>query len=109
MFRKILIGLLLAASALWGLLLAALHLLYSSNLPSVPDKDTAHIYRMVVNHGFVRFATDREVRTLQLMENGLPIAMVLFMSAIVLGLRLGVLHIRGEAPKAKNIPNRSKR
>jgi len=81
--------------------------LYCSNLPKVPDKKTGHIYRMVVNHGYVRFGTDRDVRTQQLMKNGLPIAALLFMSALLLGLRLGVLHVRGQAPRPTNLTNRS--
>lgn len=105
MLRRMLIGLLLGVSVLWAVFLAAIHLLYSSRLPSAPDSRTGHIYRMVVNHGYVRFGTDRESRILRVMENGLPIAGIVFASASLLGLWLGVFHIRGETPHAMNLPS----
>jgi hypothetical protein len=109
MLRKILIGLLLGVSVLWFLLGAVIHTLYYNNLPRVPDKNTGHIYRVVVNHGAVRYGTDRDARTLRLMQNGLPIAGLLFASALLLGLKLGVLHVRGEAPRVKNSTNRTEK
>jgi hypothetical protein len=101
MCRKILIGLLICASILWCLALVALQVLYSSHLPSVPNSNTGEIYRMVVNHGRVRFGTDREVRMLRVMEHGFPIAGLVFLSALLLGLRLGVLYVRGQDPTSK--------
>jgi hypothetical protein len=100
MLRKILIGLLIGASVLWFLSGAAIDFLYFSNLPRVLDEKTGHIFRVVVSHGSVRFATAREVGTLQLMKNGLPVAGLVFVSTLLLGLRLGVLHVRNSSTRA---------
>ncbi len=100
MLRKILIGLFIAGSVLWFLSGAAIDFLYFSNLPRVLDETSGHIYRVVVSHGSVRFATAREVGTLQLMNNGLPVAGLVFVSTLLLGLRLGVLHVRKNTTSA---------
>jgi hypothetical protein len=102
MFRKVLVGMLFVGSVLWGVGLAAVHVVYASYLPGVPDQTTGHSYRIVVNHGFVRFATIGEAHALQLLENGLPIAIAVFLSAVILGMRWGVVRLRsGRGPKSE--------
>jgi hypothetical protein len=54
---------------------------------------------MVVSHGPVRFGTDLNLRERDLIKKGFPIAIaVAFVTAIV-GLGLGVIHVRGAEPE----------
>src|SRR5262249_2475491 len=96
MLRKKLILLLLVVSVLWGLLGAAAHWYYYYDLPKTPDYNTGHIHRVVVNHGSVRYGSAEQARVLELLQNGLPVAGLLFAVALLAGLRLGVLHVRGK-------------
>jgi hypothetical protein len=56
---------------------------------------------MVVNHGFVRYGTDREWHTLSWAENSFMIASAAFFSAVVLGFRWGNFHIRAGCKPSK--------
>jgi len=78
-FRKILYALLLGLFSMQIIAAAWLHVSYSSNLPKMPDEKTGRIYRMVVNHGFVVYGSEREVRNLRMVENSQPIAIVCFL------------------------------
>jgi hypothetical protein len=87
--RKILYALLLGCFILWVIAFAWLHLSYSSNLPTTPDEKSGHIYRMVVNHGFVVYGSEREFRILRWVENSQTYAIVCFLTAAIVGLRSG--------------------
>lgn len=86
--RKILYVLLFGCFAMSVIALVWVHLSYSSKLPPRPDH-SGHIYRMVVNHGFVVYGSDREFRIYRWAENSLPLAIVCFLIAMVVGLRYG--------------------
>jgi hypothetical protein len=87
--RKIIYAPLLGCFALWAIAFAWLHLSYSSNLPAIPDEKSGHIYRMVVNHGFVIYGSEREFRILRWVENSQPFAIVCFFIVLIVGLRSG--------------------
>jgi hypothetical protein len=91
--RKIIYALLLGCFASWVIAFAWLHLSYSSNLPTVPDEKSGHIYRMVVNHGFVVYGSEQELRILRWVENSQPFAIVCFLTAAIVGLRSGDIKI----------------
>jgi hypothetical protein len=78
---------------MWVIAFAWLHISYASNLPDVPDAKTGRIYRVEVNHGFVRYGSEREIRTLRWVENSQPIAFVCFLITLIVGLRYGDLKI----------------
>lgn len=61
--RKATIVMLVALYMLMIFGMGALEIGYSHNLPSSPQVDTGHVYRMTVNHGFVVYGTklEREV------------------------------------------------
>ena len=59
--RKIFLGLLLGLFSLEVLAGVGIHLFYYSSLPVSPDEKTGQICRLVVNHGFVRYGTEREL------------------------------------------------
>ncbi|MES1181047.1 MAG: hypothetical protein ABUL66_04205 [Verrucomicrobiota bacterium] len=80
---------LLACFAMWIIAYAWLHVSYSSNLPKMPDEKTGRIYRMVVNHGFVVYGSEREVRVLRNVENFQPIAIVCFLIVVTTGFLSG--------------------
>src|ERR1039457_3386121 len=91
--RRIFLGLLLGLFALWVLSAVGIHLCYSSYLPGTPDEKSGHTYRMVVNHGFIRYGTEREIHTLKMVEDSQPIAILLFLLAGVLGMSWGIFKI----------------
>jgi hypothetical protein len=66
---------------------------YASNLPTVSEEKTGHIYRMVVNHGFIVYGTEKEFKVLRWSENTLPIAIACFLCAMIIGLRYGIFKI----------------
>ena len=88
-FRKIIYALLLGCFATWVIVFAWLHLSYSSNLPKIPEEKSGRIYRMVVNHGFVVYGSEREFRILRTAENSQPIAIVCFIIVVIVGLKSG--------------------
>jgi hypothetical protein len=99
MLHKIIIALLLGCFVMWIVFFAWIHLSYAANLPSKPDDKTGRIYQMVVNHGSMRYGTERDVRTLRIAGESQPFAIVLFFAAGILGFRWGIFHIRGQDRK----------
>lgn len=93
-FRKILIGALLGSSFAAFLLLACVECYYYSSLPGAPDENTGRVYKMLVNHGFVRYGSQAQRRIFQITKDIFPVAGLLFLTAIVLGLRWGILYVR---------------
>jgi hypothetical protein len=89
LLRKILYALLLGCFLLSVIAEVWLHLSYSSNLPTIPDEKSGHIYRMVVNHGFVVYGSERDFRVFRWVENSQPFAIVCFLVAVIVGLRSG--------------------
>ena len=83
--RKIIYGLLLGCFALSVIASVWLHLSYSSNLPTIPDEKSGHIYRMVVNHGFVVYGSEQEFRILRWVENSQPFAILFFLLSSLWG------------------------
>jgi hypothetical protein len=88
-FRKVIYALLLGCFLMQLIAAVWLHLSYSSNLPKTPDEKTGRIYRMVVNHGFVVYGSEREVRILRNVENFQPIAIMCFLIVMTVGLVSG--------------------
>lgn len=105
MVRNILIWLLLALSVLWFLLGAATQWFYYSTLPKNPDDKTDQVHQVVLNHGSVRYGSANQARTLRVMQNSLPVAGLLFAVALLVGLKIGVLQVRGNGPTAKSLAN----
>lgn len=76
----------LATSVLAG---AWIHLSYCDKLPSTPDERVGRTYRMTVNHGFVRYGSERELLVLKSTETFLGIAGMLFAMAVLLRVAYG--------------------
>lgn len=95
MIRKMLVGAALVSSALWGLGGAAVDAFFCYSLPRTPNRGTGAVYRLVVSHGFVRFGTRGDVRMLRAMRDGAPVAALVFVAAVLVGLGWGVLRVRG--------------
>ena len=93
LLRKILYGLLMGCFAASVVASVWLHLSYSSNLPIAPDEKSGHTYRMVVNHGFVVYGSEREFRVFRWVENTQPFAIVCFLVTFILALRYGDIKI----------------
>jgi hypothetical protein len=91
--RKTILALLLGVFSLWVIAFAWIHVSYSSNLPGAPDEKTGHIYRMVVNHGFIRYGTEQEFHTLKMVEDFQMIAALAFLLAVVLSMSWGIIKI----------------
>jgi hypothetical protein len=62
---------------------------YCANLPTVSDQKTGRICRMVVNHGFVVYGSEREFFVLKAIRNSLLISGLCSLSAAVLGMVSG--------------------
>jgi hypothetical protein len=91
--RKIFLGLLLGLFGLWVHYAVGIHISYSSYLPRTPDEKSGHIYQMTVNHGFIRYGTEREIQALKMVEDFQPIAILSFLLAGVLGMSWGIFKI----------------
>ena len=100
LIRRAVIGILLSIFAAYIVFICWLHISYASNLPDAPDLKNGRIYKMVVNHGFVRYGNENELHTLRWGENMFPFAPVCFLSALILGMRWGSIHIRGSKPNS---------
>ena len=96
-FRKTLIPVLLGCAAAWVPFAVWIDLSYFSSLPNKPDEGTGRVYRMVVNHGYVRYGSEGELRTLRAVENSLPIAAALFLIAVMWGFMSGDFHLREDS------------
>jgi hypothetical protein len=83
---------------LWFFIGIGIELYFAYNLPSVMNVEGGQINRLVVNHGSVRFGTDRESNLIKMMRDGFPIAGFGFALALLAGLKLGIFQTRGEAP-----------
>lgn len=85
--RKTVIILFLSGFAMWLIFFCWVHISYASNLPEAPDENARRVYRMVVNHGFVRYGTEQDIRILRWAQNSQMIAVACLLIAIVLRLR----------------------
>ena len=93
-FRKTVLAVLLGCFTAFVFVAVSIHLYYYSSLPGVPDEKAGRTHKMSVQHGFVRYGSEKEFRALQMIENCFPVATVLFLTAVVLGLKWGIFHIR---------------
>jgi hypothetical protein len=85
--RKTIIIVLFGSFVGWLIFGFWIDLSYASNLPDAPNDKTGRIYRMVVNHGFVRYGTEEDLRLFRWMENTQPVAMTFLVMGIVLAIR----------------------
>ena len=88
-FRKIIYALLLGIFFMQVIAAIWLDISYFSNLPKVPDEKTDRTYQVIVNHGSIRYGSEREVRVLRNVENFQPIAIVCFLIGVTVGLLSG--------------------
>jgi hypothetical protein len=72
--RKTIVILLLCGFFTWLIYFTWVHLSYASHLPRSPNQQTGQTYRIVVNHGSVRYGTARNLRALEWAENSQLIA-----------------------------------
>ena len=93
-FSMTLITLLLSGFGAYVVLFGGIHIYYCESLPSTPNEGAGRTYRMVVNHGFVRYGSEREFRTLRAVEGSFPIPCFMFLAAVALGLRYDHFPIR---------------
>jgi hypothetical protein len=91
--RKMFLGLIFGIFGLSVLSGVGIHLCYYSYLPATPDEKNGHTYRLVVNHGFIRYGTEREIHAFKIIEDFQLVAGLLFLLAIVLGMRWGIVKI----------------
>jgi hypothetical protein len=86
-FRKVVTVALFGVFVAWLLSFCLVHISYASNLPDAPDTKTGKTNQLVVNHGFVRYGTVEEVRTLRWVENAQVPAIACLAMGIVLAAR----------------------
>ena len=95
--RKGIIAVLLGGFAAWVIVAVGVHIYYFESLPRTPDEGAGRTYRMVVNHGSVRYGSERELRALNVIEGAIPIPVFMFLAALALGLGYGHFQIRGRS------------
>jgi hypothetical protein len=91
--RKIFLGLLLGIFGLSVLSGIGIDLCYFAKLPKALDEKSGHTYRLVVTHGSIRYGTEREIHALKMVDDFLPIGMLFFLLAAVLGMSWGIVKV----------------
>jgi hypothetical protein len=94
---KLVRPLLVCACALlgtWVLVSVCLDQYYWVNLPKKPHERIGQVYRTTVNHGSVRYGTERQLHALKTVEDLLPIAGTVFVPAVLIGVFSGQVPIR---------------
>jgi hypothetical protein len=100
--RKTILALFLGAFAVWVAIAVWIDGSYFSRLPKTPNPTAGRTYRMVVSHGSIRYGSEREFQNLRLVgELRLP-AIMLFLIAVLWGLKSGDFHIRGASTPNNN-------
>ncbi len=94
-FRKAVLGILLGSTLAFLGAAVFIHLYCYSALPSTPDERLGRTFKLEVNHGFVRYGSVGELRALRGIEDAFPLAAFPFLTAVVLGLKWGILQVRG--------------
>src|SRR6266536_1782021 len=92
--RKTIIAVLLGGFLAWVIVAVSIHVYYSEGLPRTPDEEAGRTYRMVVNHGSVRYGSERELQALRVIEGAMPVPVFMFLTALLLGLRYGHFQIQ---------------
>jgi len=92
--RKTVLGILLGCFAACVAAAIFVHLYYYSTLPSAPDERASRTFRMVVNHGSVRYGSAGELRALRVIEDVFPFAAFPFLAAVFLGMKWGIFQVR---------------
>jgi hypothetical protein len=83
-----------ALLAAWVIFAGWVHLSYAQNLPGEPDERVGRVYRMTINHGYVRYGTEREIHIRRAVDDFLPIIGTIFALAGLIGLFSGQFPIR---------------
>ena len=96
MLRKTIIGLCFAGFIASLFFFVWIHLSYTVSLPAGPNEKTGNVYRLLVNHGYVRYGTEQDLRNFRLAETSWPYAILLFLIAMILGLKWRIFQIRGK-------------
>jgi hypothetical protein len=91
--RKKIVTLLAVAFGAYVFLIVGIDLSYYLWLPRKPDAGTARIHQVVVSHGSVRYGSERELRFRAVVLKMMPVPMMLFFTALLLGLKWGVFRI----------------
>jgi len=85
-FRRIITTLLCLFLVFWIGVNIVLEIHYSSHLPRISEASTGHVYEMTVNHGFVVYGTNQELRYLMAARKSFPIAFACFVFLFILKL-----------------------
>ena len=92
--RKATIAVCLGGFAMWVIAAVSIHIYCFEGLPKAPDEQAGRTYRLVVNHGSVRYGSERELEALRVIEETMPIPVFMFLAAVLLGLKYGHFQIR---------------
>ncbi len=96
-FRKTLLGVLLGFFFIFVGAAVFIDQYYFVHLPKAPDETLGLTEKVVVSHGSVRYASLKELRTFQLIQNIFPCAALSFVAAIGLGMKWGFFKVRGSS------------
>ena len=89
--HKFIITLLVFAFGTYVLTVVSTDLVYYARLPRVAVSATGQTYRLIVCHGSVRYASEKQLHFRQTLLHVAPLPIVGFFVALVLGLKWGEL------------------
>jgi hypothetical protein len=92
-WHKFIVALLLFAFGTYILAVVSTDLLYYARLPHAAVSATAQTYRVVVCHGSVRYASEKQLHFRETLLHIAPLPIVGFFVALALGLKWGELKL----------------
>lgn len=95
--RKIIIGLLICCFQTWLIAAVGIQFYYYAHLPKEPDAKTGQVYRIAVNHGSLRYGSEREISIVRAVDKLQPLAISLFVIAVLIGLKYGYFKTRDDS------------
>jgi hypothetical protein len=95
-FRKTVLAVLLGAFLSCVGAGVFIHVCYYEMLPSAPDETAGRTFKLVVQHGSIRYGSAGELGAFTLIQNVVfPFSIFPFFAVVVLGLKWGILKVRG--------------
>lgn len=94
-FKKLAVSGLVYTFGFYVVVVWSIDFCYDKWLPRAPERATGRIHQIVVSHGSVRYASNREIQLDEITLKLRPIVLLIFFTALLLGLKWGVLHVAG--------------
>ena len=91
--RKAVLGVLIGSFVACVVAAISIDQYFYSSLPRLADEKAGRVCKLVVSHGSVRYGSEGELHVLRAAQEVFPIGAVLFLAAVLLGLRWGIFQV----------------